>query len=123
MYNCAQAPVSWEHAARVLRLPAWRPLEYRLAGLYGFAEHLPSACAVRPGCQPRATGARRAPTSPASAPTPLAAHCPFKMDFSTRMYRIRRTCLEMLFDRNYLITEVRTGASAIPLLERARPSG
>lgn len=27
------------------------------------------------------------------------------MDFAQRMYRIRRTCLEMLFDRGYLITE------------------
>lgn len=28
------------------------------------------------------------------------------MDFNTRMYRIRKTCLEMLHDRGYLITEV-----------------
>ena len=32
---------------------------------------------------------------------------PAAMDFAQRMYRIRKTCLEMLHDRGYLITDVR----------------
>ena len=33
------------------------------------------------------------------------------MDNLTRLYRIRRTCLEMLNDRNYLIVKVRGGGA------------
>ena len=68
----------------------------------------------------RCTTERRA--APPSMPLPAAAaaaqpvahrsrlhfRCclPNPQDFTTRMYRIRRTCLEMLADRGYLITEV-----------------
>lgn len=48
--------------------------------------------------------APRAATQRCCPPLPAAR----LQDFSTRMYRIRRTCLEMLADRGYLITEVRS---------------
>lgn len=62
---------------------------------------------------------RPPPSMPACLPPLPPARCPplllpaaaatHMQDFPTRMYRIRRTCLEMLSDRGYLITEVGGG--------------
>lgn len=41
------------------------------------------------------------------------------MDAATRMYRIRKTCLEMLHDRDYVISEVRATSPVHAIIQHA----
>lgn len=43
------------------------------------------------------------------------------MDFAQRMYRIRKTCLEMLLDRGYLITDEEKDASRESFMDKFGP--
>lgn len=75
--------------------------------------------AATPAPLPTAAASRRVsslalagPVVRVNVPRPPAGFAPpgwapGAMDFTTRMYRIRKTCLEMLADRGYLITDVR----------------
>eukprot|EP00955_Chlamydomonas_euryale_P107808 365802-Chlamydomonas_euryale.AAC.10 len=67
---------------------------------------------------PWATACGRAQRRADAAGRPV--RCLTTMDNLTKLYRIRKTCLEMLKDRGYLVSEVRCPASP-PSWRAARP--